>query len=138
MDDGRPAKRVRAVRGFPITQPDYGISLVDDHGREAVWIERLDACAAPIREMVESELAMRDFLPVISRIERISSNNEPCEWDVLTDRGRTTFVLNSDEDVRRLDANRVMVTDGNKVQYLVEDIRAVDNVTRKYLERYTS
>ncbi len=48
---------------------------------------------------------MRDFLPEIRQVFSVSSNHEPCEWDVQTDRGRVKFVLKNDEDVRRVDAN---------------------------------
>jgi hypothetical protein len=127
---------VRPVRGFPITQPDYGISLVDDDAREVVWIENLGACDNVVCSLIRDELAMRDFLPVIQRIYSISHNREPSEWDVQTDRGRVQFVLKVIEDVRRLDAQRAMVTDGNNVQYLVTNLSRLDAKTRRYLERY--
>ena len=127
---------VRPVRGFPITQPDYGISLVDGDAREVVWIENLAACDNAVCALIRDELAMRDFLPVIQRIYNISHNREPSEWDVQTDRGRVQFILNVMEDVRRLDAQRAMVTDGNNVQYIVTNLSKVDAKTRRYLERY--
>ena len=101
---------------FPISQPDYGISLVDGDAREVVWIENLGDCQDAVCSLIRDELAMRDFLPVIQRIYSISGTHEPSEWDVQTDRGRVQFILNVIEDVRRLDAQRAMVTDGNNVQ----------------------
>ncbi len=127
---------IRPVRGFPISQPDYGISLVDGDSREIVWIENLGQCDNAICSLIRDELAMRDFLPVIQRINNISHNREPSEWDVQTDRGRVQFVLNVMEDVRRLDSQRAMVTDGNNVQYLVTNLSKLDAKTRRYLERY--
>jgi hypothetical protein len=138
LNNGQQIDAIRTVRSFPITEPDFGISLVDRDGREVAWIEQLSQCPPAIQQAIRDSLAMRDFLPVIQRILDISSNNEPCEWQVQTDRGPLTFVLNSDEDVRRLDAKRAIVTDGNKVQYLVQDFEKLDTTTRKYLERYLS
>jgi len=134
--DGTRIVDIRPVRGFPITCPDYGISLVDRDGREAVWIARLSACPAEVRARLEEDLAARDFLPRIEKIHGLSSIREPCEWDVQTDRGRTRFVLKSDEDVRRLDARRAMITDAHGVQYLVPEVGRMDRVSRRYLERY--
>lgn len=134
--DGSRHVAVLPVRGFPISQPDYGISLVDANSREVVWIENLGQCHDQICSLIRDELAMRDFLPVIRQILNISHNSEPSEWDVQTDRGRTQFVLNAMEDVRRLDAKRAMVTDANNVQYVVMDIGQLDTKTRRFMERY--
>jgi len=136
LRDGTRHVSVRPVRGFPITQPDYGISLVDADAREVVWIENLGNCRDDVCSLIRDELAMRDFLPVIERIYSISHNREPSEWDVQTDRGRVHFVLNVMEDVRRLDAKRAMVTDANKVQYLVTNVAHLDATTRRFMERY--
>jgi hypothetical protein len=136
LRDGTRHGSIRPVRGFPISQPDYGISLVDGEAREVVWIENLSTCDSAICTLIRDELAMRDFLPVIQRIYSISGTHEPSEWDVQTDRGRVQFILNVMEDVRRLDAQRAMVTDGNNVQYLVMNLGMMDAKTRRYLERY--
>ncbi len=124
------------VRGFPVSDPDYGVSIVDDNGGELVWIRRLKDLPAQLRELIEQELDQLEFMPVLSRIVRISANSEPCEWDVETDRGRTTFLLKTDEDVRRIDDRRAMITDSNGIPYLIDDIDALDQKSRRYLERY--
>lgn len=133
---GREHVDVTAVRGFPISDPDFGISLCDDDGKELIWVRRLSELATELREIVEEELAQREFLPVILRIVSISANSEPCEWLVDTDRGRTTFLLKTDEDVRRLDERRAMIIDGNGVSYLIADLIALDRLSQRYLERY--
>ena len=40
-NDGKPVAGVVPVRAFPITAPESGIALVDPHGSELTWIERL-------------------------------------------------------------------------------------------------
>ena len=134
--DGRQHTGVVPVRGFPISEPDYGISICDADSRELLWIERLSQLSDADRKVIQSELADREFTPVLERIIRISMNAEPCEWEVDTDRGRTTFVLKTDEDVRRIDSRRAMVTDSNGVSYLIRDLDALNATSRRYLERY--
>ena len=56
------------VRAFPIAAPDQGIALVDPHGHELAWIDRLSDLPDELRTLVEAELASREFMPVISRI----------------------------------------------------------------------
>jgi hypothetical protein len=134
--EGREHVDVTPVRGFPISEPDYGVSICDSAGRELLWIERLGDLPSEPREMLRMDLARREFMPLLQRIVRISTNAEPCEWEVETDRGRTSFVLRSDEDVRRLDDSRAMVTDANGVSYLIPDLASLDAGSRRYLERY--
>jgi hypothetical protein len=136
LRDGTVHVDVQAVRGFPISQAAFGISLVNDDGNEVLWLRDINECPVEMQKLLNSSLQMRDFLPQIQRIYNISSNHEPCEWDVQTDRGRVKFVLKHDEDVRRLDATRAIVTDAHGVQYLMPNVKSVDTVTRRYIERY--
>jgi hypothetical protein len=134
--EGHEHVDVTPVRGFPISEPDYSVSICDSAGRELLWIERLNDLRAEPRETLRIDLSRREFMPVLQRIVRISTNAEPCQWEVETDRGRTSFVLRSDEDVRRLDDLRAMVTDANGVSYLIPDLAVLDAASRRYLERY--
>jgi hypothetical protein len=127
---------VTPVRGFPVSEPDYGVSICDTEGHELLWIERFSQLPADARAAIEVELTHREFLPLLRKVIRISTNSEPCEWEVETDRGATRFVLKTDEDVRRLDGERALVTDAQGVSYLIEDLRALDPASRRYLERY--
>jgi hypothetical protein len=127
---------VTPVRGFPISDREFSVSICNGEGRELLWIERLSDLPAEMRETLQTDLARREFMPVLERIVSISANSEPCEWEVETDRGRTKFVLKTDEDVRRIDDARAMVSDANGVSYLIRSLAALDGTSRRYLERY--
>jgi hypothetical protein len=133
---GRVHVGVLPVRGFPYSAPREGVSLVDENGREVLWLPRLDDLPEGLRRAVEEELARREFVPVIRRVHRVSPRVEPSEWDVDTDRGRTRFVLASADDVRRLDERQATVTDAHGVRYLIPDLRTLDAASRRILERY--
>jgi hypothetical protein len=90
---------VEVSRAFPITAPQHMVSVCSAEERELLWIEDLGALPASVRGLLEEELGRRDLVPVLRRILRISSVVEPSEWEVETDRGVTTFLLSSDEDV---------------------------------------
>ncbi len=135
-DAGRQHAGISPVRGFPFSSPREGISLVDEAGREVVWLASLDDLAEDLRRAVEEELARREFVPVIRRVFQVSPRVEPSEWDVETDRGRTRFVLTSADDVRRLDDRRATVTDAHGVRYLIPELRTLDPASRRILERY--
>ncbi len=124
------------MRAFPISDPRHGISLCDADGRELLWIDDLDAVPLPTRQLLEDDLARRQFVPVLKRIVRVSRTTEPSEWEVETDRGRTRFPLQSDEDVRRLAGDRAIITDAHGIRYIIPDVRALDAASRRILEQY--
>jgi hypothetical protein len=135
-DAGREHVGVEPVRGFPISDPEHGISICDAEGHELAWVESLGQLPGPVRQILEEELARREFMPVIRRIVQVSAPVEPSEWEVETDRGGTKFVLTSEDHVRRLDGHRAMIIDSQGIRYLIPDTSRLDSVSRRILERY--
>ncbi len=133
--DGTRHAGVTPIRGFPISDPQHGLSLISDDGRELKWIDDISHLPTAVRAILEAELAEREFLPQIQRILRVSLQTDPCQWNVETDRGPTSFVLKSEDDVRRLDDHRAMIIDAHGVRYLV-NTESIDRHSRRILERY--
>jgi hypothetical protein len=124
------------IRAFPISDPSHGIAVCDTDGRELVWVERLEDLPPAVRHVLEADLARREFVPVVRRILRVSAPVEPSEWEVETDRGRTTFVLPGEDNVYRLDDRRALLIDAHGIRYLIADTHALDATSRRLLERY--
>lgn len=135
---GRRHENVEPIRAFPISDPEHWISLCDPTGREVAQVSDLNQLPSDQRELLQAELTRREFVPVIHRIESISSLAEPCEWFVETDRGPTSFVLNSDEHVRKLGPDKALILDSHGLRYLVPDANQLDSHSRKLLARYLS
>lgn len=127
---------VTPIRIFPTTDAGHWISIVDSKGRELALIEDPSSLAQNVREMLEVELAQREFMPEILQILYVSSIMEPCDWEVITDRGPTRFVLKSEDDVRRLGPYSGIIIDAHGVRYLVRDSRTLDLYGRRALEQY--
>jgi hypothetical protein len=134
--EGRRHVGVTPHRAFPISDPHRGISICDADGHEIRWIDSFDDLSPAVRQTLQDELARRDFLPVVRRIVRVSGDIEPSEWVVETDRGETKFVLNSEDNVRRLENHGAMIVDAHGIRYLITDVRALDTPSRRILERY--
>ena len=124
------------VRAFPIAAPDEGLSLVNAEGRELAWIPTLAILPGDVRELVQEELASREFLPQIGRIVHVSSFATPSTWDVETDRGEARLVLKGEEDIRRVAHTTLLIADSHGVQYLIKDLTALDKHSRKLLDRF--
>jgi len=127
---------VIAVRAFPISAPEEGISLLDDEGHELHWIERLSDLPETMRNLIEAELAQREFMPQIKRIRQVSSFATPSKWLVATDRGDTELLLNAEDHIRRLTHTTLLITDGYGVSYLIRDVDAMDSHSRRLLDRF--
>jgi hypothetical protein len=134
--DGERHVGVTPVRVFPTTDPTHWISIVDAKGRELALVPDPQTLAEPVRELLEKELSHREFMPQIQQVVYVSSIMEPSEWEVVTDRGVTRFVLKSEDDVRRLSPYSGIIFDAHGVRYLVRDTRQLDLYSRRALEQY--
>jgi hypothetical protein len=55
---------------------------------------------------------------------------------VETDRGPTSFILKSEEDIRRLGEGRLLIASSHGIHFLVPDRFAMDRGSKKLLERF--
>jgi hypothetical protein len=135
-EDGQSYVGVDPVRSFPIADPTRWVSFTDDHGREVFCLQSLENLSTESRRLLDQELGLRDFVPVIKRIARVSGESTPCDWEVETDHGHTRFTLDNEDDVRRIGPHRVMIGDTRKLRYQIPDTRALDSHSRRLLDRF--
>ena len=136
LRDGTIHVNVTPIRAFPLAAPNEGLALMSQEGHEVVWLEQLSDLTDENRALIEAELASREFMPEIQRIERVSSYATPSTWTVSTSRGTTDMVLKGEEDIRRLPDNGLLIADNHGILYLIRDRKALDRHSRKILERF--
>lgn len=134
--DGVEYVGVETMRAFPITDPDHWVSICDADGHEIICIEDLSALPGDVRHLLAEELNLREFLPIIQRIIKVSANSDPSQWHVETDRGVTRFLLNDEDDVHRLSGHTILIIDAHGIRYLIPDQRGLDSSSRRILSRY--
>jgi hypothetical protein len=134
--DGRQWSGVEPARAYPISCPELWISLCDAEGQEVLCVRELEKLPLELRTILEEELGRREFVPIIENILKVADDADPSEWEVETDRGRTTFFLDSEDDVRRLGPFRVLFIDTHGIRYLIPDIRKLNSRSRRIMERY--
>ena len=134
---GRRVVGVRPVRAFPVSAPEGHLSLCDAEGRELLCIEDRSLLPSEVRRIIDEELARSEFLPVVVRIDRVLADRNPSQWQIVTDRGPTSFLMeDADNDVRRLGPTRILLVDTHGVRYLIPDTRRLDPASRRILDRY--
>ena len=136
--DGRKLVGVEPVRAFPISSPEEWLSIINAEGGEVLCIREIDKLPGEVRKILEEELSRREFVPIIECITSVSADVDPSEWRVETDRGETAFLLDSEDDVRRLGTYKALLIDTHGIRYLIPDTRRLDYASRRILDRYFS
>ena len=129
-------RSVTPVRAFPISHPEESIALVDAEGHELVWLNSLAETSSENQQIIIEELSSREFMPILTRIDSVSTFATPSTWEVQTSRGQTSFVLRGEDDIRRINKTMFLISDSHGVQYLIKDIQNLDKHTRRLLDRF--
>ena len=132
-------ERVTPVRAFPFSDPEHGFSLVDAESHEVLWLDSIKDLKAADRALVDDALAAREFMPVITRIDSVSSFNTPSTWQVETEQGKTQLVLKGEEHIRRINGmggNNLLISDNHGIQFLIKDVSQLDKHSRRLLDRF--
>jgi hypothetical protein len=124
------------VRAFPLSDPLHAISICDQDGREIVYIDSLDELEPAKRAIVEESLAKREFVPVILKILAMPPRTEPSLWQVETDRGVTSFEVESEDSIYRREPRQVSIVDVRGIRYLIPDTKKLDQKSQRVLERF--
>lgn len=134
--DGTIHDNVDVLRAFPVTAPEGPVAIVAVDGTELAWVASLAAAAEPLRSTLERELAQREFLPIIERIEAVS-DGEPADWSVVTDRGRRRFKVANADDVARGADDSALVTDTDGIRYRIPSLSRLAPRERNLIDQST-
>ena len=73
---------------------------------------------------------------MISKITDLNTYALPSIWDIETDRGMTKLKLKTEQDIRRVSAEALLITDANGIQYLIKNRKTLDKFSKKVLDRF--
>jgi len=130
-----PKVRVFARRCFPLSSPTRFISLVDAAHHERGCIEDPEELDKASREALEHALYYSEFLPEVRSIDRIVQAATRSEWHVETVRGPRVFVVEQEDNIRRLEDGRHVITDRHGMRYLIPQLERMDANSRKWMSR---
>jgi hypothetical protein len=121
---------------FPWSRPHEFISIRDDKGKEQLLIEDLKQVEASIRELIEDELAGRNFLPRVTGIEAITNEMELFHWKVITNAGPRNFLTRRSDHPRKLANGDVLIKDVSNDLYLIPNPKGLDAKSLKLVWVY--
>ena len=134
--DGVRHVNVHPAKLFPLTEKDHWISIQSEGAREILCIEDPQSLPEPSRTLLLDALALRDFVPIIQVIHRIVRLADGHVWHVTTDRGSTSFEVETDESIQALGHGRLVIVDRRNTRYLIPNVASLDRVSKRKLEHY--
>ena len=144
-DDGKIEffERIVAIRAFPITDPDYYISIREPDGKnkekgaEIGLIEDIHIFDAETVQLLNSELDRRYFTPKIQKVVSLKEKLGQNYWEVVTDAGEFKFVIrNSGSNIRTLEDGRMLLFDIDGNCFEIPDPEKLDKASFKKIEIY--
>lgn len=137
--DGKVWERVQVIRLFPFTEPDKFISIrtVEERSKEIGVIEDIRQVSADTRKMLEEQLNLHYFTPVIQKIMDIKDEYGYAYFHVLTDRGECRFTINMGGNaVQRLTDSRLLITDLDENRFEIPDVFLLTQKEQRKLDLF--
>ena len=137
--EGKVYKGVKIVRLFPFTDADRYISVRegDERGREIGIIEDLNAMPEETVKMINEQLALNYFTPVIQKIYDIKDEYGYAYFHVLTDKGECRFAINmASNAVTKLSDDRLLISDLDENRFEIRDVNALTMKEKRKLDLF--
>ena len=132
--------RIQIYHAFPFTDPDSYISIREpnEKAKEIGVIKNLHQdISKESREMLEEQLRLRYFTPVIEKIINIKDEYGFAYFDVLTNHGACRFTIHmGGGSVVHLSDTRLLITDLDGNRFEIPDVTKLTTPELKKLDLF--
>ncbi|HIJ64763.1 MAG TPA: DUF1854 domain-containing protein [Candidatus Hydrogenedentes bacterium] len=136
IDGDRSYIEAKAVRAFPLSEPDRYIAFLTDKDKTIGMIEDIGALDADSQTLVRADLERRYFTPSIKRFLSLKEEYGAIYCAVETDHGPREFVARGIRDtLEDLGNGELLFADADGNRYRIANWRALDAKSRRFLER---
>src|SRR5258708_10715118 len=123
-------------RAFPVSNPDRYIGLLDGAGKDIGLIADPSQLDPDSRKLLEEELELRYFVPVVQRVISVKEEFGSVYWTVETNRGYADFVVRNPKDsTQELSGNRFILTDVDGNRFEFPDVSKLDRASAETISR---
>ena len=136
-------ERVVIRRSFPVTSPDEFLSVREPdtrakgRGSEIGMIRNINIFDKATVDLINAELDIRYFTPVIHRITSAKEKFGYNYWEAETSAGKVSIVLNNPfSNIRVLEDGRIYIFDMDGNCFLIPDPTKLDRLTYRTIEIY--
>ena len=131
--------RIKVVRLFPFSDANKYISI-RDHGngdKEIGIIEDLEAMPSEVQEILNEQLNLSYFTPVIEKIYIIKDEYGYAYFHVKTDKGECKFSMNMGSNaVTKLSDTRLIISDVDENRFEIKDTDALTQKEKRMLDLF--
>lgn len=131
--------RVLVTRMFPFSDPGEFISIrtPDERSKEIGIVEKMSDLEEETRKMLEEQLTLRYFTPVITKILKIKDEYGFAYWNVETNHGPCSFTIRmGGNSVIHLSENRILILDIDENRFEIPDVNRLTPGERKKLDLF--
>lgn len=131
--------RVQVVRMFPFSDKNQFISIrtAEERSKEIGIVENMAAVSRETVEMLEEQLTLHYFTPVIKKINKIKDEYGFAYWNVVTDHGECNFTIRmGGNSVIHLSDTRILIMDIDENRFEIPDVTALTAAERKRLDLF--
>ena len=131
--------RIKVVRLFPFTDADHYLSIREygNGEREIGIIEELKAMPEETREIIEEQLRLTYFTPVIQKILSIKDEYGYAYFHVITDKGECRFTINMGSNaVTKLSDTRLIILDVDENRFEIRNVEQLSQKERRMLDMF--
>ena len=137
--DGVHYDRIKVVRLFPFSDADKFISIREygNGEREIGIIEDLSEMSEETRKILEKQLNLRYFTPIIEKIYSIKDEYGYAYFHVLTDKGECKFSINMGSNaVTKLSDTRLIIQDVDENRFEIRDVEKLTQKEKRMLDLF--
>lgn len=131
--------RVMVVRMFPFSDKNEFISVrtAEERSKEIGIVEKLSQVSSETARMLEEQLTLRYFTPVIEKIIKIKDEYGFAYWNVMTNHGACNFTIRmGGNSVIHLSDVRILIMDIDENRFEIPDINNLTPAERKKLDLF--
>lgn len=131
--------RVRVVRMFPFSDKDKFISIrtAEERSKEIGIVESMGGVCKETAEMLEEQLTLHYFTPVIKKINKIKDEYGFAYWNVVTDHGECNFTIRmGGNSIVHLSDVRILIMDIDENRFEIPDVTVLTANERKRLDLF--
>ena len=131
--------RVQVVRMFPFSDKDRFISVrtAEERSKEIGIVENLKDVDGETAKMLEEQLTLHYFTPIIEKVLRIKDEYGFAYWNVVTNHGACNFTIRmGGNSVIHLSETRILIMDIDENRFEIPDVNKLTPKERKKLDLF--
>lgn len=131
--------RVQILRMFPFLETTQYLSVrtMDGKFREIGMIKQLADFPDNVQRMIEEQLQIRYFTPIITKVNTIKEEYGFAYWNVTTNHGECRFTIRTGSNaIVHLSENRILIMDIDENRFEIPDVETLTPSERKKLDLY--